>query len=357
MKEPKYRKHSNRDYAFVEFKGVRHRLPGRYGSAESKSAYHAFLREHVYGALPPPPQARLGGRLTVDGMVSAFLAWARPRYAAGNRSEYQNLRHAAANLVRYVPPMLAHEFGPISLKEVQRMMAAEGRKRSYINDTCRRIRRIFKWAVSEELIGVDVWQRLTTVEGLREGESPASESQAKPGVPWEDVEAVLPLLAAPVAAMVKVQWYTGARGDSIVHAMVGQFTDLDQDVWLWKPKHKERGRHELILPIGPRCREVLAPFMGSEAYLFNPRDVRNNRRYGIRYTPTSYYRAVIRAQERAGVKHWTPHQLRHSLGQRVRERHGVEAAQSMLGHASIDATQLYSQRRLEIARKIAIQEG
>jgi site-specific recombinase XerD len=41
---------------------------------------------------------------------------------------------------------------------------------------------------------------------------------------------------------------------------------------------------------------------------------------------------------------WHPNQLRHSFGTVVREKFGLEVAQTLLGHAKADITQVYAER-------------
>jgi integrase len=57
------------------------------------------------------------------------------------------------------------------------------------------------------------------------------------------------------------------------------------------------------------------------------------------------------------VPHWHPHQLRHNRGTEVRRKYGIEAAQVALGHARADVTEVYAERNLEQARKIAREMG
>jgi integrase len=49
---------------------------------------------------------------------------------------------------------------------------------------------------------------------------------------------------------------------------------------------------------------------------------------------------------------WTPLQLRHTVATLVRAQYGLEPAQLVLGHARVDATQIYAERDLEKARSI-----
>lgn len=367
MRIPKYRRHTARDIAFVEWRGKRHYLPGRFNSAESKDAYRLFCAETVLSPAPRQPIARQG--LSVRGLALAFLDWARERYP-GQRSEYLNCRAAMRPLIRSCGDMPAARFGPLKLKELQTSLATKDKHRGYVNSVIARIRRCFRWAVSEELIPVEIYQALLTVQGVAAGVTEAKESVKKLAVPWEHVEPILAELSPVVADMVRFQWHTGARSNSIVRACPSQFI-VSGDLWEWRLRHKTEARVEveLIIPIGPKCQAVLAPYLvrDSDAPLFNPNEAATrNRRYRQRYTSISYGRAIERAMSRANKQreeaelpaiHWTPHQLRHSKGHAVRPIYGVEGVQAALGHDTVSAAQIYSERRLELAKRIARETG
>ena len=96
-------------------------------------------------------------------------------------------------------------------------------------------------------------------------------------------------------------------------------------------------------------------------------------RPGERYAVTSYYTAIRRGCEKADrlshekdpsipveqvvVPVWHPHQLRHSHATEVRRRFGLEAAQVSLGHAQANVTEVYAERDLTLAVKVAQQIG
>lgn len=185
------------------------------------------------------------------------------------------------------------------------------------------------------LIDVTAWHALTTVGGL---------------------DAAAPI----VKVMIELQWLTGARSGSIIEMKPEQF-DRTVDPWIWRPRHKSEHRgQDLLPPIGPRAQELLFDllFRSSRDYVFSPREARRNPRYGERYSSLTYRQAVERAQKRAGVTPgWTPHQLRHARATLVREQFGLEAAQAMLGHASLKATQIYASSRFEHAKRIASEIG
>lgn len=376
MHVPKYRKQSGRDFAFVEYDGKRRRLPGTYNSVESRDAYAAFVGRILRDSHKPSPPPEAEG-LTVTALVLAFLDHAKTHYAAENswHGEYANFRFALRRLVGEFGDYQAENFGPLRLKALQQKLADEGLSGGYVNACIAKVKRCFKWAVAQELLRVEVHQALCTVPGLR------AKRRKKMPVPWEHVEPVIAALNPVVAAMLSFQWYTGARSGSIIRATPSQF-DCSGELWLWTLRHKTEHTDsgaELVLPIGPRCQAVLRPFIdrAPDAMLFNPREARAgrkpNRRCRSQYTPRTYRQAVRRgifkvndarteAAEKAGevpslIPLWHPHQLRHSKGHAVRHRYGVEAEQAVLGHASLEAAQLYSEKRFALAAEVARETG
>jgi len=63
------------------------------------------------------------------------------------------------------------------------------------------------------------------------------------------------------------------------------------------------------------------------------------------------------AVKKAGVPHWTPNQLRHAGGTEVREKFGLEYAQAVLGHSSMNTTEIYAKVSFEKAAKVAKEIG
>ena len=80
-------------------------------------------------------------------------------------------------------------------------------------------------------------------------------------------------------------------------------------------------------------------------------------RRGDSYTTSSYRRAIVRACKRAGIPQWTPNRLRHSRATELRRKYGLEAAQTVLGHAQADVTQVYAERDFELAKRVMREVG
>jgi integrase len=54
---------------------------------------------------------------------------------------------------------------------------------------------------------------------------------------------------------------------------------------------------------------------------------------------------------------WHPNQIRHARGTELRQLYGLEGAQVVLGHARADVTQIYAERDLALAERIAREVG
>lgn len=54
---------------------------------------------------------------------------------------------------------------------------------------------------------------------------------------------------------------------------------------------------------------------------------------------------------------WRPHQLRHTAATEIRAKFGLEAAQTVLGHAKADITQVYAERGLARSHNVIREIG
>jgi integrase len=129
---------------------------------------------------------------------------------------------------------MASRFGLVGFKAVQKMMVDAGLCRSGINRQISRIIRLFKWAVSEELIPPGVHQALRTVPGLRRGRSDARESEPVKPVPDAFVDAIKPYVSRQVWAMVELQRLSGMRPGQVC-SMRSADIDTSGKVWTYTP--------------------------------------------------------------------------------------------------------------------------
>jgi integrase len=384
---PSYRLHKASNQAVVVLGGRSHYL-GRWNSPESRAEYDRLVAEFLNRRRKAAGDAGRPGPddLTVSELILAFLEHARDHYRApdGSPSRHvDNLKHALRPVRALYGTALARDFGPLALRAVRDRMVGDGVCRRTVNDRVNRVRSCFRWAASVELLPVTVVRALQTVEPLDRGRGGARESPGVKPVDPGDVEAALPRLPAPVAAMARLQLLSACRAGEVVQIR-GADLDTSGEVWAFRPRHHKnawRGRDRVVY-LGPRAQEVLRPFLKADpgAYLFSPREwvealrarraaARKTRRTpselsrprrprperapGDRYTAGSYRQAIARACRKAGVPVWTPLQIRHAAATAIRRRFGLEAAQVVLGHERADVTQLYAERDQARAREVA----
>jgi integrase len=345
---PKYCRHKPSGQARVYINGKDHLL-GPYGSEESRQKYKRLISQYL-----DRREDREAG-LTVSQVCAHFWRHAKRRYGSKGKGKF-----GAAVSWRPVLRMLrvnygktpAIEFGPKALKTVRDHMIAAGWSRTYINDQINRGRRAFKWAASEELIPAEVYQRLTTVEGLRIGQSEAVEAEPVEPVADELVNVTIPHMKPHIAAMVQLQRLCGCRPGELC-AMQVEDVDRHGEVWVFRPQHHKTEHHgkRREIYIGPKGQTILAPYLmkAGDGYVFKTRRYRP-------YNTDTYRRAIHRACDTGKLERWSPNQLRHARGTEVRDTFGLEHAQAALGHASANMTEHYAavgrQRGLEVAERL-----
>jgi integrase len=248
------------------------------------------------------------------------------------------------------------------MKSIRAAMVESGRlSRGTVNKHIGRIRRMFKWATSEELVPVDVFTALCTVQGLQRGRTMAKDHDPRRPVEWEDVEKTVEHLPPALKALVLVQWHCGARGGELL-AMRPADINRGGDIWEYvPPRHKGSWRgHSRVILLGKDAQSVLAPLLatkGPDDHVFSPRDTRQRAGVGDTYDANAYSKWVRAAAKQAGANHWTPHMLRHAFASRVRSVAGIEQTRVLLGHASAVTSEIYARRDLDQARDVIRQVG
>lgn len=360
-KDPRYRHHKARNLAVVRIEGKDYYL-GRFGSEESRAKYHRLLADWRAGLLNHnESSARCHVRdkhhdnaIMIADLVRMYGRFAKEYYQKDGAPTQPGIKVALRYLQQTFGDVAAMNFGPKALKIVRAQMIDDDLSRRYINDNINRIRRCFRWATEEELIGGDVYQALRAVPSLAAGRSAARETEPIRPVDLKLIEKTLHRLSRTVADMVRSQLLLACRPSEICRMSVGEI-DRSQDVWLYEPeRHKtEHREHIRQILIGPRAQRLLAPYLlrSPEVPCFV------SKRTGRGYSINAYRLAIIRACKKAGIAKWAPQQLRHTKATEVRAKFGLEAAQVFLGHCSADVTQIYAERNLVLAKKVAREVG
>jgi integrase len=259
-----------------------------------------------------------------------------------------------------------------------------------VNKKLSRVKKLFKWAVSEQICSAIVAYGLETVAPLKNGRSKAKPVKTVKPAAKNDIFAVLDYLTPTLRDMVTLQYYSGMRAGEMCD-MKAEEIDTSGKTWIYTPgkhktKHKGKAR---IVAFGPHCQKILHPRLiqkSGEDYIFSPRESEQERLFelhlrrktpinagnrpgtnrrenpqkkiGEKWQSKSYQKAIKKAFARARkdgkeLVEWTSHQLRHSAATEVRKMCGLETASAFLGHADIETTKIYAERAQEEAVKAA----
>lgn len=415
-------KKGNRVRAYFTFQGKQYDC-GRWGTPEATVKYHRLLDEVVR----PQIQARLGtssgnttaGRAVqrssiVDRRPSAPLApaptiasvpllivqlcadyWAsieqreeRLAQESGQPRRKHQSFYAVRALSESCGKLLVTEFTPAQLIALRRQLVTQGGlNRGVANARVQQVIAVFRWGASRDLVPVDTYQRLTTVEPLKRGEEGARESVKQRPVSDDAVKATLPLLSPGLAAMVVVQLVTAMRPKELVELRGADLIRTNGRLVYCPRDHKNKHRGQTrAVPIPPHVEDLLLPYMTEdpEKYIFDPREevaaqnaekarrrktkvqpsqrLRHERRVqnpanrlGEHYTTGSYAKAIRRACKRAKIDVWSPYQLRHAGATNLANCVDPVSAQALLGHRQITTTMIYVKPDCERATKALVQ--
>ncbi|MGI6417130.1 MAG: tyrosine-type recombinase/integrase [Thermoguttaceae bacterium] len=405
---PKLGLHKASGQACVHWRGKRHYL-GVYGSKQAAEAYARFLvtinelaeREE---AVPSPPAT---GWITITELCAAYLQHAQGYYvnkAGEPTDQLDKVKRWIRILVDRFGTLAVNEFGPRRLKALQQSLVEDGLSRTGVNKRVCGIRRIFVWGESEELVPRGTAHTLGTVRGLRKGRSKARE--CKPIGPVDDqvVDDTIPKLPPIVGDMVALQRVTGMRPSEVCILRPADI-DRSEAVWCYTPTEHKMGHLDKnrVVYLGPQAQAILAPYLlrAADSFCFSPAESEKRRleerhaervvpmscgnkpgsnkvrhpkkQPGDRYTRDSYRRAIHnavnainrerrKAAEEAGEEPtllplWSPNRLRHSAATKIRAVYGLEAVQSVLGHASMNTSEIYAEKSADLAKTVALRIG
>lgn len=371
----------------------KHTYLGRHGSDESWTEYRRLMAEWQ-AARTGAAVVREPDTLTIYDLVGIFRLWVESYYRDNDGRQTAEVTSYKMSLLPVLSLYGNHrvvDFGPTELKAVREAMmdgswmSAEmketfkkaGRRidlcRRVINQRVNRIKRMFRWGVSEELVSADCERRIASVDGLAAGRSRAREKPEVLPVPIPVVQQTLPHLGPVVSAMVRLQMLTGMRPGEICQL---RWSEIDRDglvvgetrIWVYRPRrHKSKWRgHKKAVVIGPRAQEVLLAFeRDPETPIFSPREEvmalrqlrADPRGPGIIYTVGSYGKRIRSVCDWKGIPRWTPHQLRHLAEVEYQRAFGLDAARAVLGHRSAQQTLAYGVQDLETAALAASKIG
>lgn len=403
---PAYRLHKASGQAVVTINS-RDIYLGDYNTEESRDRYKLVIQEWLTSQKHLPPSGPTGSKspsprdITINEIFLPYWEYVQKYYVKNGRQtrEVGNIKAALTPLLKSYGRYPVVNFGPLALKAYLDILIEESFSRQVINKHLSRVKQFFKWAVANELIPPHIFQALQAVSGLKKGRTPAHESFPVKPVPIEIVEATIKHVNRYVAAMIRLQLFTGMRPAEVT---IMRPCDIDRSgkIWIYKPfTHKtEHHNKERVIFLGPRAQRVLIPFLDIEPdkYLFSPskakqemyeqrkinattkrytpykRKKRPQRQPGDYYVTNAYEKSIHRGTDRAfpspnnlneeEIKEWqkqhrwTPNRLRHTAATFLRKEFGIDAARVILGHSSPTVTEVYAEldygKAAEIMAKI-----
>jgi integrase len=365
---------------------------GKHDSPESLARYAVLIATYQAGGLRLPddfdaysidaraaaildhtqPTLQADQPIQIRHLTASYREHIKTKYASDIR-ERRRLNLMCDELDKHDGGKLAGDYGPLSLQAQRERWVKSGKSRKYVNRLAGCIVRMFKYAVSQELIDTETWNRLQSVESLRAGQTEAPDRDDVKPVSIEMVRETAKHLSPVLKAMVRVHVATGMRPSEVCNIRP---CDIDRsgEVWMFRPaKHKtaNKGKRKAVPIIGD-AREAITDYLNRDpqAYCFSPAESvawwlatkRANRKSkvqpsqesrakenpqkqpGERYNATTYRQSIQRAAKRAKVEQWHPYQLRHLAGTVVRDALGIEAAQALLGHSKASMTEHYAKQ-------------
>lgn len=393
---PVYRRHKPTNQAVCTVRtatGQRKDLYlGRWNSAESKTEFARIVAiVGTHGGIYPVENHDL----TVNEALLRYVKYIESFYvdADGTPSRsVDNIKIALGYLRRLFGSTLLEAFGPAQFKAVRSVLIEKGLVRTQINKYGGIVRQFFRWAVEEQLVQSSVWETLRAVRSLAPGRSGAKEG--KPRLPADPtaVEKAIPFMPPAIRVVVQLLRLTGARPTEMLTLRPCDL-DCSSEIWRYTPtSHKTlwKGKPRVIY-FGPEAQTVLAPWLlgtEHEAFVFSParsEEMRSRERSKARQTPRwlSHMQrneakrvrnrklqprdrynhialsvAVRRACKRAGVKRFSPYELRHLRATELREKYGLEVVRATLGQSVLSMAAHYSRCADEIlATKAAAEIG
>jgi hypothetical protein len=200
---PKYCKHRASGQAVVTLNGRDFYL-GPHNTKASKIEYDRLIGEWL--ANGRNLHNGEASDLTVAELLLQYWKFAKGYYRKNGEqtSEVPAIKSALRPLRELYGSQPAQEFGPLALEAVRRRMISVGWSRGGVNGAVSRVRRVFRWGVSKELIPPSVSQALASMDGLRKGRSEAPERPPVCPVSDETVEDTIEHMSSVVADMVRL---------------------------------------------------------------------------------------------------------------------------------------------------------
>lgn len=203
------------------------------------------------------------GEITVAELINRFRKHCEKRYRRDDGTptgSIETIKAIMKRLRKRYGDCAVSDFRPLALKEFIKSMVDDDCSRTYINMAIGKIKQMFRWGVSEEIVDESVVRRRESVRGESIGSSDARETAPVEPVADTVVEATIPHMPEMVRAMVRLQRLTGMRPGEVCNLRECDLESLPDGMLLYGYRMIHRvSRHFFYRPYVGALTSVLAP--------------------------------------------------------------------------------------------------
>lgn len=232
----------------------------------------------------------------------------------------------------------------------------KNRTRHTVNLALSYLKRMYRWAAVMGKVTAATAGGVVLVETIRGDHPDARRKPAVVSVSEAALHSTCDRLTPALQDLLWFFWWTGCRPGEAARLTWAEIDKSRKTVWVYSPaRHKTawRGKSRHIA-IGPRAQEILKRHIRKEMHLTIFRRPGSE---GGAWTTHRIREDIRIACRAAGIDYWTTNQLRHAYATRVQSTHGAEAVQAVLGHSSIQQQNVYVDKTVTLAVKIAGEVG
>jgi integrase len=331
---------------------------GRVSKAEARNKFTAWLQNEfpkIKAAQDAPAP-----KYPVEQLCKDYFAEIQKRYIGPDGKHTTSVNRHKVMLESFAAMYGTEEADDVTAGKVAawlegfiakgtRKRGGKGTKTKHtVNLALSYLKRMYRWAATYRGVNPNTAGAVNLVQALGANHPDVRKKEPIRAVTLETVDATCKRLPSPLREMVRIQWWTGMRPGEALSLRPCDLNTTD-DVWVYRPAHHKtswRGKERFIV-IGPEAKSILKPLLPAKT---------DARVFPV-ITGQSYRRSLREAAKAAGVKAWTPNQLRHALATRIRMVKGAQAVTDLLGHSNLNQQQVYVDDALERAKRIAREVG
>ena len=357
---------------------------GRWGSAESYLRHAELIREWQERDGAPPPKAPnvVQASTTVGDLLDRHLEHidATGRYRKNGeptrtRAWIVAIGKAFRAFAGSMPVSRCTEATLVAFRD--QLERNQEITRRGINRKITTLLQVFRWGRVRGLVQKTVWADVSTIEPLKRGEvgDRAEHGRARRAVTPEEVQRIVAHCCPQVAAMLQLQVMCGMRPGEVLAMRWADiqktgFDGSESGAWLYVvPGGGKTGHHGHVTRyfLMKAAQQILERFPATPlAAIFSPAVAMAERRKKLRAARKSsvqpsqrerdraaqhdyadswgineYRRHILRACELAGIKPFTPHEVRHGFVTWAANTLGLGAAAAAANHRNVTTTQRY----------------